>query len=138
MTKLKDFILNNLNMVSKIWANHFGMMIFGLVVLLTTKLMNNNLLFHCSGVLAMLMYMFLLYMVMWQRGAEDKIKVDAGRIEKNKLYGLYVSLITYSLFIIIAIVIFVLSFFITDGVVSGASNACEYYKWNVSFDYFYI
>ena len=105
-----NFIKENYRLALKLFASQMGMTIFGLIVLIASKMLN-NIVFHCAGVLAILMYMYLLYTTMWERGSEDKIRVDAGRIKENKLYGLYVSLIANSLNILLGVIIVITSFF---------------------------
>ena len=63
MNKIKEFFNEYGKIVSKILINHIAMSIFGLMVCLCTKTMN-NVLFWIAGVFATLLYMFLLYMVM--------------------------------------------------------------------------
>ncbi|MBO5212758.1 MAG: hypothetical protein J6B60_04375 [Clostridia bacterium] len=108
---MKKFLKENLHMVSKILCNHLGMMIFGLIVSLATSMLSiqfqNSVIKIVVGVFTALMYMFLLYTVMWEKGAADKVKIDGGRMEKNKLYGLYVSLYANSLFILLAILVII-------------------------------
>ena len=81
------YIKENLDSIFKLFINHMGMMIFSLVVLLTSKListkMNNNAVFYIMGVVTVLMYFSLIYTAMWERGAQDKIKIDGGRLNKN-------------------------------------------------------
>ena len=104
------FIKENYRTSLKLFINQMGMTVFGLIVLIAAKLLN-NVVFHCAGVLAILMYMYLLYTAMWEKGSEDKIRIDAGRIKENKLYGLYVSLIANFLNILFGIIIVITSFF---------------------------
>ncbi|MBQ8163609.1 MAG: hypothetical protein IJZ93_04510 [Clostridia bacterium] len=108
---MKKFLKENLHMVGKIWCNHFGMMVFGLMVSIAISMLsvqiNNNVIKIIAGVFMILMYMFLLYTVMWEKGASDKVKIDGGRLKKNKLYGLYVSLYANSLFILLALLIII-------------------------------
>lgn len=81
-----SFIQENYKSISKLFINHIGMMVFGLIVLIATKMMN-NVIFHIMGVFSILMYMTLLYTAMWEAGAADKIKIDGGRKKRNLLSG---------------------------------------------------
>ena len=121
MKKIIDFIKENSGIVGKLLINHIAMSIFGIIVLVTASGIAKWL-FYTAAVVSILMYMFLIYMVMWEAGSKDKVRVDGGRIKANKLYGLYVSLIYNSLFILIAIVIFILSFFTTQGSITAVNN----------------
>ena len=106
---MKRFLKENFSIVTKIWANHFGMIVFGLMVsiaagMLSKQFWGGNITAQIiAGSFSVLLYMFLLYTAMWEKGASDKIKIDGGRLKKNKLYGMYVSIYANAIFIIIAI-----------------------------------
>lgn len=112
------YIKENLDSIFKLFINHVGMMIFGLVVILTSKLLsskiNNEIVFILAGVLSVLMYFSLVYTAMWERGAKDKIKIDGGREKQNLLHGLYIYLIANVIGVISAVVILIFSFFVTE------------------------
>ncbi len=120
MNKIKEFFGEYGKIVSKILLNHVAMTVFGIIVLISTS--KSKWLFHTSGVLAILMYMFLLYMIMWELGSQNKVRVDAGRLKRDRLLGLKISLVANSVFILIALVEFVLWFFTTPDVVTGVNN----------------
>lgn len=111
------YIKENLDSIFKLFINHMGMMIFSLVVLLTSKLisskMNNNAIFYIMGAIAVLMYFSLIYTAMWEKGAQDKIKIDGGRLNKNIFSGLYFYLIANAIAIFAGVVALIFSFFVT-------------------------
>lgn len=120
MKKIIDFVKENIGIIGKLLVNHIAISIFSIVVLVAAKGIN-NVLFHIAGVFAIIFYLFLLYLPLWEVGAKDKIKAEAGRIEKNKLFGFYVSAAYNAIFILFALIIFILSFFtgkseIADGI----------------------
>lgn len=104
-----DFIKKNYRFALKLFANQVGMTIFGLMVIIATKMLSqkigNDVIYHCAGVLSILMYVYLIYTAVWEKGSEDKIRIDSGKIKENKLYGLYVSLLANSLNLIMGIII---------------------------------
>ncbi|MBQ8146695.1 MAG: hypothetical protein IJ039_07910 [Clostridia bacterium] len=112
------YIKENLDSIFKLFINHMGMMIFSLVVLLTSKListkMNNNAVFYIMGVITVLMYFSLIYTAMWERGAQDKIKIDGGRLNKNILNGLYFYLIANFIAIFTGVIALIFSFLVTE------------------------
>ncbi len=110
---MKKYIKENLDSISKLFINHVGMTIFSLVVLITSKLIN-DVVFYVMGVLAILMYFSLLYTAMWEKGAKDKLKIDGGRARCNIYNGLFFYLIANVLVIFTALVSFILSFFVTE------------------------
>ena len=50
---------------------------------------------------------------MWEKGAQDKIKIDGGRLNKNIFSGLYFYLIANAIAIFAGVVALIFSFFIT-------------------------
>jgi hypothetical protein len=133
MNKIKEFFNEYGKIVSKILINHIAMTVFGIIVLISTS--KSKALFHASGVLAILMYMFLLYMIMWELGAQNKVRVEAGRIKNDKLLGLKISLVANSAFILISLVEMVLWFFATPDAVTGVNNACGILKIIMNYIY---
>ncbi len=116
--KMIKYIKENLDSIFKLFINHMGMMIFSLVVLLTAKLlstkMNNSIVFYIMGVVTVLMYFSLIYTAMWEKGAQDKIKIDGGRLNKNIFNGLYFYLIANFIAIFSGIIALIFSFLVTE------------------------
>ena len=108
---MKKFLKDNFSIVTKIWANHFGMTVFGLMVSVAAGMLSKQFWGGkiaaqiIAGVFSAVFYMFLIYTVMWEKGASDKIKIDGGRLKKNKLYGMYVSIYAYSVFMMFGVLI---------------------------------
>ena len=133
MNKIKEFFSEYGKIVSKIIINHIAMTVFGIIVLISTS--KSRVLFHASGALAILMYMFLLYMIMWELGAQNKVRVEAGRIKKDRWLGLKISLVANSLFILVSLVEMILWFFVTPDAVTGVNNACGVLKIIMNYVY---
>ncbi len=133
MNKIKEFFSEYGKIVSKILINHIAMTVFGIIVLISTS--KSRVLFHASGALAILMYMFLLYMIMWELGAQNKVRVEAGRIKKDRWLGLKISLVANSLFILVSLVEMILWFFVTPDAVTGVNNACGVLKIIMNYVY---
>ena len=110
MEKIKRFFSEYGEIIGKIIINHIAMAIFGIIVIIATGKI--PVLQHVAGIVAILMYMFLLYMIMWELGAKHHVRVDNGE-KKDKLLGLKISLVANSVFILISTVEFVLYFFTT-------------------------
>lgn len=112
------YVKDNLDSILKLFINHIGMMIFGLVVLITSSLiasrLKNQAVFYVMGALTLLMYFSLIYTAMWERGAKDKIKIDGGRMKKNILNGLWFYLLANALAVITGVITLLLSFFVTE------------------------
>lgn len=110
------FIKDNFNMVWKFFLNHVAMAMFALVVHIAGKMLNEAV-YYAAGALSILLYLFLLYSMLIDKGSEDKIKIDGGRMKKNNCYGLYVALIANSINILLCVITLVTSFFIGEGTV---------------------
>ncbi len=112
---IKDFFVTYGGVIGKLVINHIAMSIFGLMVCPATFAIN-KVLYWCACVLGVGMYMFLLYMVMWELGSKEQVDAEYGKVSDDKLKGLKISLVKNSIFIIIAILVFILSFCITPEV----------------------
>jgi hypothetical protein len=114
------FFKDNLAMIWKIVLTQIGMMVFGLIVVLSTSMIN-PVLCHIAGGLSILMYLFVLYSHFIEKGNEDKIKIDGGRMEKKNFYGLFVYLASQSLNIILSIGT-AITYYFTDSEVETFMN----------------
>lgn len=112
------YFKDNLSTISKLFINHVGMTIFGLIVLITSRLLSdkigNSVVFYIMGAITLLMYFSLLYTAMWERGAKDKIKVDGGRMKYSAFHGLYMYLIANVIAIFLAVMTIFFAFFAND------------------------
>lgn len=123
---LGAFFKNNMDAISKLFVYHIAMCIFGLVVsialeMLATQIKGEegewlSIATWIGGVFATLIYLGLIYVCMWEKGASDKIKIDGGRQKKNTPKGILIWLVASSIDIFILLNIAVLSF------IPGAEN----------------
>ena len=98
---LGAFFQNNMDAISKLFVYHIAMCIFGLVVSIALEMLATQIRGTDSewlsvatwigGVFATLIYLGLIYVCMWEKGASDKIRVDGGRMKLNLYKGLYIS-----------------------------------------------
>ncbi len=92
---MKEFWNENKKTILKLILNQFGAAFFGLMLVLAssaaTSIKTKLELF--TSIFAVLFYVFLLYNVIWEKGAEDRIRIDGGRQSYMPLKGLYISLI---------------------------------------------
>jgi len=114
------FIKENTRLIWKCVLNRIAIVVFALIVLIATKMINETL-FHMAGALSVVLYLFLIYTMMIEKGNEDKIKIDGGRMTKNDMYGLYVYLCANAINIFFCVVTLVLSFF-TNGEMGSFIN----------------
>lgn len=90
------FFKENGRYIGKLLRTHVVMSIFGMMVFipfnLESKLMKIFLI--AGSVIATLLFLFLIDVDMWYLGAEDKLRVDAGRQKPQPLKGLWLGLIS--------------------------------------------
>ena len=81
-------------LITKLFINQVGMTIFGLV--LTMAVMrstgNNPTLTVAVSIFSILFYLCLIYNVMWEEGARNIIRVNAGRMERIPCFSLKAAL----------------------------------------------
>ena len=116
---MKDFFNDYGKVIGRNILNHIAMVIFSVLVIFTTSTMN-KVLFHLAGVLAILLHLFLIYVVMWEVGSQDKIKVDGDRLKKNRLTGLNIALISNSPLILLGILVTIFTACVPQGASANA------------------
>lgn len=82
--------------VTKLLIYQVGIAIFGLILTFATARMDPSLkspLTLIVSIFSVLFYLFLVYTVMWEIGSQDRIRVDAGRMDRDPLKGLKLSLL---------------------------------------------
>ena len=107
------YIKENLESIGKLFINHIGMMVFGLVVLIASKMIS-DVLFYVMGVVAVLMYFSLIYTAMWERGAKDRLKIEGGRLKPNLFNGLWFYFIANFIAVFSSLISLLFSFFLTQ------------------------
>lgn len=125
MNKIKQFFSEYGEIVGKIIINHIAMAIFGIIVIISTAKI--PVLQHTMGVVAILMYMFLLYMIMWELGSKHGVKTYGEGEKKDKWLGLKISLVANAVFILISTIELILYFFTSADMESVVNNA-----WGIS------
>lgn len=106
---MKEFWNENGKIVGKMVLNQFGSTFFGIMLVAAASAAQSQktwLMLFASG-FSTLFYLFLIYNVLWERGGQDRIRIDAGRAEKKPLTGFWITLVANIPNIIIAIVILV-------------------------------
>lgn len=76
---MKDFLRDNGKTIRKIYVNQFGAIVFALMMALATIKITNAVVDILSCIVTILFFSYLLYLVAWEKGANDRIKVDGGR-----------------------------------------------------------
>ena len=114
------FLSKNFDAISKLFVYHIAMCVFGLVVVLAVQILTEQLkgdkeiplgvpAYIACGV-AILVYLGLIYVCMWEKGASDRIKILGGRMKRNNFKGLLLWLVANSVDVLIILCVMILSF----------------------------
>lgn len=92
---MKDFWSENSKIIGKLILNQFGATFLGIMVITAAYAAESQRawLMLFASCFASIFYLFLLYNVIWEKGGQDRIKIDGGRAQKKPLKGLYISLV---------------------------------------------
>lgn len=85
----------------------FGAAFFALAMILAASSANTGILELLASSVAIVLYLYLLYSIMWEKGGQDRIKIDGGRAPRVPLKGLYISLVANIPNIIIALLVLI-------------------------------
>ncbi|MBE6626847.1 MAG: hypothetical protein E7628_06690 [Ruminococcaceae bacterium] len=92
---MRDFWSENSKTIGKNLLNQFGGAFFGIMLFFAAYALRKfDTLPFISSIISVTFYLYLLYLVMWERGGQDRIKYDGGRAEKKPLTGLWISLLS--------------------------------------------
>ena len=73
------------------FVNQFAISLFGAMLSMATAAAQSNTLSIITSILAILFYLFLVYALIWEVGAKDRISVDIGKKEYRPHTGLAVA-----------------------------------------------
>lgn len=111
---MREFFSENGKIVVKLMLNQFGAAVLGLMVTMAASSSSTLMLF--ASIFASVFYVALLYSVVWEKGGQDRIKVDGGRAAYKPFKGLLLALIANIPNLVLAILIAVGKYFgSTDG-----------------------
>ncbi|MBE6679348.1 MAG: hypothetical protein E7598_02370 [Ruminococcaceae bacterium] len=114
------FFKDNASMIYRMLITHIGMAVFGLVLFLATNLQGAKTML-LAGLFSAVFYCVIVYTTMWEYGAKDKPAYDAGRREKAGRCGFFTCLTAEAVFIAVAIVYFICSYF---EAANGVATVC--------------
>lgn len=101
------------------FVNQFAISIFGAVLSMATEASGNRGFTIFASCFAIAFYLFLIYTLMWEVGAKDRIHVDMGKMQKRPHTGLVMSIIANAPNFIIAILFAIASPFMANFVWAG-------------------
>ncbi len=99
------FLKENSYDILRLYINQIGITIFSLVLYTSVGALDKSLSLKLQiaiSVFAMLFFFALLYTVAWDWGANDKIRIDAGRMKKSTFKGAFMALIANAINFILA------------------------------------
>ena len=120
---MKYFFKDNSYSIFKMFINQLGMTIFGLTLSMATS--QNDTLFLITSIFAVCFYMVLLYCMTWDIGYEEKIRIDAGRLDYNPFKGFFLSLSANALNFILAVMI-ISGYYGASSFIEGAPASPEW------------
>lgn len=117
---MREFWSENSRTITKLMLNQFGAAFMGLMI--TAAASANEWLRLFASCFAVLFYLVLLYNVIWERGGQDRIRVDGGRAAYRPLTGLLISLVANIPSIILGILVII-------GYIFGSTDGAFAYEW---------
>lgn len=106
---MKDFWSENSKIIGKIILNQFGSTFLGIMVITAASSAQSQKawLMLFASAFASLFYLFLIYNVIWEKGGQDRIRIDGGRAVKKPLKGLMISLVANIPNFILALIVII-------------------------------
>ncbi|MBR6708604.1 MAG: hypothetical protein IKL84_02875 [Clostridia bacterium] len=109
--------------IVRMFIYQIAIAIFGLTLAIATGISENFMLQFWCSTFAILFYLFLICSTIWEVGASDRIRVDAGRAQASPLRGLYMSLFANLPNLILAVIILICAPFSADQLWAGNTVA---------------
>ena len=90
---MKDFWKENGAYIGKMTLNQFGATFFGVMLVLAASAAQSQRtwLTIFASAFATIFYLFLVYTVLWEKGGQDRIRVDSGRQKREPFKGLLIA-----------------------------------------------
>lgn len=90
---VKAFLKRNSDMIVKMLVHQLGLTVFGFLLYKAASVSGSRPLVLGLGIFSAVFYLFLLYVLCWENGARDKIKIDGNRLKKDVFKGAKASLV---------------------------------------------
>ncbi len=91
--KFWQFFKENSQTVSKLLIHQVGLTVFGFLLYTASASAESTPLILGLGIFSAIFYLLLLYVLSWDNGARDKIRIDGGRMKHDPFKGAKVTLI---------------------------------------------
>ena len=106
-----QFLKENSSIIGKLYINQIGIAIFSMFLYTGVAAIQGDaeggystILKVVVSILALSFYCFLIYLAIWELGAKDKIRIDAGRAEKTPLKGFILGIVANAVNFIVWII----------------------------------
>ncbi len=90
---MKEFIRKNSELIVKLIVHQIGLTVFGFLLNSCASVSGNESLGIIFGIFSSAFYWFLIYILLWEIGTKDKIRIEAGRMERDIFKGAKISLV---------------------------------------------
>ncbi|MBE6609252.1 MAG: hypothetical protein E7634_01140 [Ruminococcaceae bacterium] len=90
---MKEFIRKNSELIVKLVVHQIGLTVFGFLLNSCASVSGNENLGIIFGLFSAAFYWFLIYILLWEIGTKDKIRIEAGRMKKDVFKGAKVALV---------------------------------------------
>ena len=117
---MREFWNDNSRTITKMLLNQFGAAFMGLMI--TAAASANEWLRLFASCFATVFYLVLLYNVIWERGGQDRIRVDGGRAAYKPMTGFLISLTANIPSIILGVLVII-------GYIFGSADGPFAYEW---------
>lgn len=84
---MKRFFADNGSALKKLFLNQFGAIVFGLMIVMLTVMTDVAVVAWLVAFVSAFFYLYLVFLSMWEKGAEDILKVRGGRLSPRKNEG---------------------------------------------------
>ena len=91
---MKDFIHKNSELAVKLVVHQIGLTVFGFLLNSCASVSGNENLGLIFSIFSAAFYCFLIYILLWENGTKDKIRIEAGRIKRDVFKGAKIALIS--------------------------------------------
>lgn len=119
---MKLFWAQNKSIIGKCIMYQFGAAFLGIMLAMTAASAKNDTLFLITSVFSVLFYLCLIYTLLWDCGARERIRVDSGRAKKSLFNGLKISFFAN-------VPNIVLSLFVYIGTIFGSTSLPFKWEW---------
>lgn len=103
---MKNFFSENIYTIIKLFLNQIALSMLGFVMAMATQA-THIAMRVCIGIICVAFYLWILYVMMYEMGQKDGIKIESGRLHYSKLKGFWIAFLANVPNIIIGVLTFI-------------------------------